>query len=321
MAEQLYSSLLAKATLFEIDGERESALLCLQDAALAIEKEFCPNDKRRAVAIEQQVDLFRALGRHRQADAALQEATRIRLKRLRGAGRSLEQQQKYAEAEKLFRNALNICEQAYGPDHRETATCLDNLATCLRKQSRFVDAVTYCSAAKGIRERVLGDSHSHTATSYCNLGFLYRSLGRYDEAQTLLAKSLKSREKRLGPDHPLVAESLDRLAALCRDLGRFEEAAQLCERGLRIREEALGPGHPLTAASLNNLALSREGRITTSGKKPSTETDRNDAYVSYSLSEETESPAGDKANEIVTTTIKKLLSDKTTSLAICLSEA
>jgi len=261
MPDTLFSSEIAKATLLQAEGDHEAALRALREAADCAILEFGGDDKRVAAALEQQVGLLRSLGRHRQADDALERATAIRLKSTRRAGRALEAEQKYAEAESLFRDALTISERAYGPDHRETATCLDNLATCLRKQGRYVDAVTACSKALAVREATLGKKHPHTAASTCNLGFLYRTIGRYDEAQTLLSHSLAIREQTLGDDHPYVAESLDRLAGLCRDLGRYDEAAQFCERALRIRRETLGDDHPLTAASLNNLALSREERI------------------------------------------------------------
>lgn len=260
MPDTLFSSQIARATLLQAEGDHEAALQSLREAADQAYAEFGSSDNRLAVALEQQVAVLRALGRQRQAEDVLQQATKVRMKNTRQSGRALEAQQKYDEAEKLFREALRVSEKAYGQQHRETATCLDNLATCLRKQGHYIDAVTYCSRSLEIREAVLGKKHAHTATSYCNLGFLYRTLGRYDEAQTLLAQSLSVREQSLGGQHPYVAESLDRLAGLCRDRGQYEEAARLCERGLKIRREALGEDHPLTAASLNNLALCREER-------------------------------------------------------------
>jgi tetratricopeptide (TPR) repeat protein len=261
MPSTLFSSQIARATLLQAEGDNEAALQSLREAADQARAEFGSDDNRLAVALEQQVVVLRALGRDRQADDAMEEATKVRMKNARLSGRALESQQKYDQAERLFREALVISERVYGPEHRETATCLDNLATCLRKQGRYVDAVTFCARSMKIREAVLGKKHAHTATSYSNLGFLYRTLGRYEEAQTLLAQSLAVRERSLGENHPYVAESLDRLAGLCRDLGRYEEAAHFCERGLRIRRETLGDDHPLTAASLNNLALSREERL------------------------------------------------------------
>jgi tetratricopeptide (TPR) repeat protein len=261
MPSTLYSSQIARATLLQAEGDHEAALQSLQEAANHAVAEYGSDDNRLAVVLEQQVTVLRALGRHRQAEDVLQQATGVRMKNARQSGRALEAQQKYDEAEQLFREALAIGERVYGPGHRETATCLDNLATCLRKQGRYVDAVTFCARSMEIREAVLGKKHAHTASSYSNLGFLYRTLGRYEEAQTLLAQSLAVRERSLGENHPYVAESLDRLAGLCRDLGRYDEAARLCERGLQIRRETLGNDHPLTAASLNNLALSREERL------------------------------------------------------------
>jgi len=260
MSESRFSSLMANAVILMERQQWQDALRSASDALMLARSEFGDDDKRLAEALEKQVLAFKHLGRDLDAERALHEATQIRIKHIRRRGLSFSEEHKYADAEKLYREALLVCERVYGRRHRETATCLDNLATCLRSQSLFVEATMHATRALDIRKELLGEDHVHTAASLSNVGYLYRLLGRFSEAQPLLVQSLVVREKHLGADHPHVAESLDRIASLCRDLGRFDEAAGLCERALGIRRASLGDEHPLTAASLNNLALIRERR-------------------------------------------------------------
>ncbi len=52
-----------------------------------------------------------------------------------------ERQNRYADAEPLYRRALSIRERAAGPDHPETATSANNLAYLLRLEDKTADAL------------------------------------------------------------------------------------------------------------------------------------------------------------------------------------
>lgn len=259
MSESQYSSLISQATLYLSDSLPGEALASLH-AAVEIARTFGKKDKRLAAALELRAAAHKQHGDDLNAERDIHEAVTIRLALMGRRAEKLAHAQKYDEAETLYRDSLDVCRRTFGDEHRETATCLDNLAGNLRSQSRFQEAFIHAHEALDIRRRILGDDHAHTATSCSNLGYLYRLLGRYDDALELLVMSLKVREKRNGSDHPLVAESLDRIASVYRDTGRFDEALPLCKRALRIRSEAFGQDHPLTAASKNNLALILERR-------------------------------------------------------------
>ena len=260
MSESQYSSLMAQATIFMADGLHRDALSCLNDAVEVARRNYHKRDKRLAAALEARSKVNKDLGNGLEAEQDMHEAVSIRLSLMGKRAASLSTQHKYTDAEALYRDALQVCIATFGRQHRETATCLDNLATNLRSQSRFQEAMIHGSEALEIRRNVLGDDHVHTAASYCNTGYLYRLLGRYEESLEMLVKSLQIRERHKGPDHPLVAESLDRIASVYRDTGKFDEALPLCERALTIRTTSLGSDHPLTAASKNNKALILERR-------------------------------------------------------------
>lgn len=262
MNESEYSRLMVDAALHAGRNRWDEALACLFRAEKLARGLFGPDDPRLAKTLRAKAKSCRELRRPADAERADSEASIIDLGVRRRNGLALARRQRYKEAENEYLEALRICMslEALGPQHRETATCLDNLATCLRSQSRYIEATTHCRKAMEIRVAVLGKDHGHTAQSYANLGFLLSILGQHAEAERLLLKSLDVRKRVYGARHHYVAESLDRVASLYRTLGRFEDALPLATEALSIRRVELGPEHPLSTASLHNLALIRERR-------------------------------------------------------------
>lgn len=74
---------------------------------------------------------------------------------LRATGRS-------AQAEPLYREALEITRETLGPRHPALATTLDNLAGLLRATGRAGKAVPLYLEALGIVRASLGDAHPNT---------------------------------------------------------------------------------------------------------------------------------------------------------------
>ncbi len=160
----------------------------------------------------------------------------------------------YTEARPLYERALAIHEKAFGPDHPDAATILNNLALLLQSQGDFAVARAFNERALAINENALGPDHPNTALSLNNLAFLLQAQGDFAAARPLSERALAIREKTLGPDHPDTATSLNNLAVLLESQGDFAAARPVYERALAIHEKTLGPGHPDTARSLNNLA-------------------------------------------------------------------
>ena len=64
--------------------------------------------------------------------------------------------EQYLEAIPLAQRALSIRERALGPDHRDLASSLANLATLYTTQKRFVEAEALYKRSVAIRERNFG---------------------------------------------------------------------------------------------------------------------------------------------------------------------
>ena len=76
----------------------------------------------------------------------------------------------------LEERALAITETTLGPDHPDTARCLNNLATTLSRLGRHADAIPLAERAVTIIESTLGPDHHITARCLNNLACLRRRL-------------------------------------------------------------------------------------------------------------------------------------------------
>jgi tetratricopeptide (TPR) repeat protein len=161
----------------------------------------------------------------------------------------------FPAAELLYRRALAIAEQSYGPDHCDVARALYTLAELLRITNRLVEAEPLCRRALAIREGCYGPDHRKVATVLNELAELLRATKRPGEAEPLCRRALAIRERCYGPGHREVATVLNNLTELLRATKRLGEAEPLCRRALAIDERSCGPDHPTVARDLNNLAL------------------------------------------------------------------
>lgn len=151
----------------------------------------------------------------------------------------------HAAAEMLFTGAVAECEATNGPEHLDTAVCLDHLASALTVQARYAEAEVIYKRSASIRTK--------RCPEIVRQAFHLQSEGRYSEAELLFRDALAICEKAVGPEHKSTAACLDNVATVCRIQSRFTEALPLCQRALSIREKALGQNSRETAASYSNL--------------------------------------------------------------------
>ena len=176
------------------------------------------------------------------------------IRRLAGEFNRLFRSGKYAEAIAAGEHGLEIRERVLGPEHKETAASIYNIAEVYRQMGNYPKAEALAQRALQIREKVLGPDHPDVALSLTSLGAIYRQAGNYSKAEPLLQRALQIREKVLGQEHLDVATSLNSLAVLYGQMGHYGQAEPLFLRALHIREKVRGPDSPDVAGSLNNLA-------------------------------------------------------------------
>ena len=161
----------------------------------------------------------------------------------------------YAEAREAYERALRIDEAAFGPDHPEVATDVNNLGGVLIDLGELAEARECFERALRIGEATLGPDHPKVAIRVNNLGLVLNALGDMAEARECFERALRIDEAAFGPDNPDVASIVNNLGLVLKDLGELAEARQCFERALRIGEATFGPGHPHVATYVNNLGL------------------------------------------------------------------
>lgn len=181
------------------------------------------------------------------------QAQEAEWKRLNQEVNSLYSQGNYGQAVIIARQALGVAEKIFGPEHRNVAISLNNLAWLYRTQGQYAQAESLFRRLLVILEKALGPEHPDVAETLNNLAALYAAQGQYAQAEPLYKRSLAIREKALGPEHLDVAQSLNNLAVLYNTQRQHAKAEPLYRRSLAIIEKARGPEHPSVAASLNNL--------------------------------------------------------------------
>lgn len=160
-----------------------------------------------------------------------------------------------SEALELARRALEIRQEALGPDSPEVSRSRELLARLFKSLGDLKTARSHAEQAVQIAEELTNQDVLLTAQSLTTLGYILQGLGDDGQAMTLFQRALELQESSLDHYHPTIADTLDHLAQTMADMGDAEAAVPLFVRSLEIRKGALRPDHPLVAMSLNHLAI------------------------------------------------------------------
>jgi tetratricopeptide (TPR) repeat protein len=160
----------------------------------------------------------------------------------------------YPAAGALNEATLTLTTSEFGPDSKETATALNNLALSYSHLARYAEAEPLFRRAIEIDEKALGKEHGAT---YNNLAVLLQVEGKYAEAEPLFRRAIEIDERALGKEH---GATYNNLAVLLQVEGKYAEAEPLFRRAIEIDEKALGKEHPDVARDYNNLALFLQGQ-------------------------------------------------------------
>lgn len=161
---------------------------------------------------------------------------------------------RYAGAEEIFTQALEIDRSTIGEGHPVYATHLNNLAGVVEDQGRYAEAEVLYRQALEIGRATIGEGYPDYATCLNNLAGVVQEQGRYAEAEQLYLKALEMGGATIGEGHPDYATRLNNLAGAVENLGRYAEAEELYRKAIKIDRATIGEGHPICASRLNNLA-------------------------------------------------------------------
>jgi serine/threonine protein kinase/DNA-binding SARP family transcriptional activator len=140
-----------------------------------------------------------------------------------------------------------------GPDHPETLTASNNLATAYMKLGRKADAIQLLEQVRENAPKLGSDRNALSTLN--NLAWAYSDAGRTGEAIQLLEQVRDLQISKLGPDDPSTLTTLHALAAVYQQAGWTAEAIPLLEQVRERQTETLGPDHLLTLVTLHSLAV------------------------------------------------------------------
>ncbi len=159
---------------------------------------------------------------------------------------------KYTEAEKNFKQAIEICEKlkAYTRDYAEFS---QNLAALYEVLDQHNNAEDLYLKSLAIMKNLLGEEHPGYLNTLTNLADVYRRMGQYKKAEDFFLQIIASRKKVLGDNHPDYAESLADLASVYEDIGSYKKAEFFYRQSMDITKLTIGETHVDYAGILKNL--------------------------------------------------------------------
>ena len=125
-------------------------------------------------------------------------------------GNILDREGRMADAENLYRQALEIARQSLGPDHPQTLVIASSLAGVIGEQDRLDEAEKLEREILAARLRLLGPDHPDTLLVEHNLANNLDYGGQYAEAEKLYRQTLEGQRRVLGPE---AAETLKTMRA------------------------------------------------------------------------------------------------------------
>ncbi|MFY0687465.1 MAG: tetratricopeptide repeat protein [Cyclobacteriaceae bacterium] len=161
---------------------------------------------------------------------------------------------RYAEAEPLYIQSLEINKKLFGEDDPNYAYSLESLASLYENTGRFNLAEHQYIKALEIIKKAYGEDDPDYAYSLENLAYVYESTRRYDESEQLYIQASDIYKKINGEDDSDYASSLQSLASLYEDIGRFGEAEALHLQAAEIYKTIYAKHQPEFCSSLEYLA-------------------------------------------------------------------
>lgn len=165
---------------------------------------------------------------------------------------------KYNEAERIYRQVLEIREQVLGKEHPDTLDILPRLGQVLCKLGKYEMAVQMLQQTIEAMSERLGREHQSTLFSMGVLVDAFLGQEKLEEAEQITRQILELRNQMLGGEHPDTLGSMHDLATILHSQQNYKEAEQMYRQTLELQSRVLGGDHPETLSSMHNLAANLE---------------------------------------------------------------
>lgn len=158
---------------------------------------------------------------------------------------------RYQQAEKLYRRAISIAEKLPEGDREQKAHALSRLGNLQYRLQNFAEAEAIYVDLLDVWESLVGPQDSNFVTALESLAAVKYVRNDYKEAGRLYQLAINAKEAMLGPEHPGLASALQGRANCYFAVQRYGEAEQLYRRAISIYEKVYGPHNEQIAALAN----------------------------------------------------------------------
>ncbi|HET9365771.1 MAG TPA: CHAT domain-containing tetratricopeptide repeat protein [Candidatus Angelobacter sp.] len=191
----------------------------------------------------------------KQSEATLAEATR-----LYSESQDLYRQGAYEKAQSSGERALQLRQQALGPDHPDVAVALTLLGRIADGKTDFAHAADLYQRALAIDEKAFGKDSLAAADVLDAQAKNFTATAKFPEAEETGKRALHIREEKAGANDYLVAASLETLADLYVERSDYATAASMATRALEITSHLYGPDDLRTADAEKPLGRAAIGQ-------------------------------------------------------------
>lgn len=159
-----------------------------------------------------------------------------------------------ANADRNFRQALTIYENALGKEHPAIFDSLMRLSSLYISLNDYDAAVSSLQRAEQIVEKNYGADHKMMAGIVNNLGVVYMSKKDYEPAEKYFLRTIAIGEKANESEQYRYTLTMQNLGVIYREKKDFRRALDYYDRTLKIREKILGKEHVQIAWALYGIA-------------------------------------------------------------------
>jgi tetratricopeptide (TPR) repeat protein len=199
------------------------------------------------VRLQELGDCFRDAGRFEEARTVDREASTEKSefgKANELGGEQFLTARRFAEAERSFRETLNIQMKVYRQEHITMCPDLRGLANALAGQGRDADGEPLLRQVMRLTRTSYGDLHINVAYAQIDLARCLMRLGKKDEAETLARQGQNVAERALGPGHPWLPIVYQKIAPLLGQCGRQDDAEALLRNAWTLDRARFPANHP-----------------------------------------------------------------------------
>lgn len=181
-------------------------------------------------------------------------------------GRVYDQTGRHAEADKLYREAVEKWESAkeVGPDSVILARALDRLAMLSLKEHKYDDAEKFEKRALDIDRRSKDQDTRSVGEDLNDLALIYDQQEKYKEAENLYKEAMSYKDKHLNPTDYSRATTLYNLAEVEKLLGNQKQFADLSTQAYSVWKKLLrfkadySPNPPKQSEAVESAAITIE---------------------------------------------------------------